>query len=396
MKIVHICLNGPYTDNWGYQENIIPKYHKKFGNKVIVIAQNQKHIDTGEIVEAKCADYYLEDGVRVIRVAKQKMFNMKFVNVFSPYDIYTLLLDLKPDFIMVHGLIGSISALNVGKYIRKNNRKCIAVADIHQDYYNSNVENNTKGRVLAFVHRFLNKRMFPYYKKVFYVAPSCKKKAEEYYRVPKNLLELLPLGCDTELINISNRESVRKEIRSKYNLNEDDIIVCHGGKLDFKKKTLELIYAIKKLNQENSKVKLIIFGSFADKSKARIEKEILKNNDYIIFAGMLKPEEYYNIYLASDIAAFPGGQSVLWQQAIACGLAMLVKRHTGIEYLDLGGNIAFFDNDSIEEIYNKLSGIILDNQYKEMKKVAEEKGAQYFSYERISKQVLDYAIGDTK
>lgn len=394
MEIVHICLNGPYTNNWGYQENIIPKYHKKFGNKVTVIAQNQTHTNTGEIVETKCDDYFLDDGVRVIRVAKQKKFCKKFGSVFLPYDIYHLLCDLKPDFIMVHGLIGSISALQVGKYIRRKNRKCVAVADIHEDYYNTNLENSIKRRVLTFIHRLLNRKMFPYYKKIFYVAPSCRKKAEEYYRVPKNLLDLLPLGCDTELINIKSKESVRKEIRSRYDFKEDDIVVCHGGKLDFKKKTVELIDAIKKLNQENSKINLIIFGSFADESKAKIENGILENFEFIKYAGMLKPVEYYNIYLASDIAAFPGGQSVLWQQAIACGLATLVRRHTEIEYLDLGGNTAFFDSDSIEEIYDKIRSIIIDNRYKNMKKVAEEKGAQFFSYDRISKQVLEYALGD--
>lgn len=396
MEIIHICLNGPYIDNWGYQDNIIPRYHKKSGNKVTVIAQNQKYIDSGEIVETNCGDYFLEDGVRVIRIKKQKFFCKKFVSVFSPYDIYTLLCNLKPDFIMVHGLMGSISALQVGKYIRKENRKCIAVADIHQDFYNSLVKDNLKMKLLTFIFRFLNKKMFPYYKKIFYIAPSCEKFAVEFYKVPRGLLEFLPLGCDTELIDINNKEDIRKEVRSRYNFNDDQIIICHGGKLDCKKKTIELIDAMKKLNSENSKVKLIIFGSLAGESKTKIEAKILENVEFVKYIGMLEQEEYYKIFLASDIAAFPGGQSVLWQQAIACGLATLVRKHTGIEYLDLGGNVGFFDNDSVEEIYNKLSGIIINNEYKKMKKVAKEKGAQYFSYDRISKQVLRYALGDNE
>ncbi|MHC1719592.1 MAG: glycosyltransferase family 4 protein [Clostridiaceae bacterium] len=388
MNIVHVCLNGPYTDNWGYQENIVPSYHKKFGHTVTVIAQNQKHGNSGEILEVNCADYYLNDGVRIIRLPIQKKYGNKFSNVFSPYDIYNLLCNLKPDFIMVHGLMGSISALQVGKYIKKENRECVAVADTHQDYYNTHIKNDFKGRVLTFIHRFLNKKMFIYYKKVFYVAPSCKTVAEDYYKVPKDLLELLPLGYDLDLIDFNNKEYIRSETRYLYSINKDDILICHGGKMDYKKKTIELINAVIKLHDNNSKVKLIIFGSFADEYKAKLGNRILENSDFIKHAGMLTPEEYYNVYLASDIAAFPGGQSALWQQAIACGLAAVVKRHAGIEYLDLGGNISFFDSDSVESIYSELSCIIINNQYEDMKKVAEKKGFDYFSYERIAKQVL--------
>ena len=29
MRIVHLCLEAPYTDLWGYQENLLGKYHRK-------------------------------------------------------------------------------------------------------------------------------------------------------------------------------------------------------------------------------------------------------------------------------------------------------------------------------------------------------------------------------
>ena len=27
MKIVHLCLNSPFTEGWGYRENLLAKYH---------------------------------------------------------------------------------------------------------------------------------------------------------------------------------------------------------------------------------------------------------------------------------------------------------------------------------------------------------------------------------
>lgn len=394
MNIVHVCLNGPYNDNWGYQDNLIPKYHKKFGNTVTVIAQNKQHNEnSGEIEETDTGDYFLQDGVRVIRVSKQRSFIKKFADVFSPYDIYDLLITLKPDFIIVHGLIGSVSALQVYKYI-KGNTHCAAVADIHQDFYNSPVKSSIKYTVIRSLHRMLNRKMYSCYRKIYYMAPSCKKYAQEYYKVPEDMLELLPLGFDADLIDSGERFMIREEIRKKYNYNENDIIVCHGGKLDSKKMTSNLIVALAKLHKEDERIKLIIFGSFNADVKSDLENRILENNDFVNYVGMLTSEEYYKIYLASDIAAFPGSQSVLWQQAIASGLAVFVKWHTGVEYLDLGGNIGYFSDSSVEEIFTELKNAIKNGKYKHMKEVAEDKGTSFFSYERISKKMLEYAPGD--
>ena len=394
MRVVYVSLNGPFTENWAYQENILSKYHKKLGNDVTIIATNQKHIDSGEIVETPCEDYVNRDGVRVVRVAKKKCIIKKFSDVFPDHKIIELLKQIHPDFIMVHGLIGNLSALQVRKYIKKINPNCIAVADIHQDFYNTNSPDNIlKRNLLKAVHRYLNRKMYPFYKKVFYVAPSCRKFAEEYYAVPKDKLDLLPLGCDPEYIQFSQKAVVFKEIRYVYKIDQDDFLICHGGKMDEKKNTIYLIEAVKKLHSWNKRVQLILFGSFSESYAQVVKPEIDENSDFIKYTGMLTAEEYYKVYMASDIAVFPGGQSVLWQQAIACGTATVASRKLGVEYLDLGGNIKFLENGTAKEIFETLKSLIASNEYLEMQKVAREKGIDFFSYENIAKRVLETADG---
>lgn len=387
LNILHVCLNGPYTDNWGYQDNLLPKQHRKLNHNVTVITQNRKHDQNGNIVYTDCGSYYLEDGVRVIRVAPVKTPCNKFNIIFSPYNILGILYEIKPDLIMVHGLIGSISALQVRKYMKNNN--CKAVADIHEDFYNSPENNSVKYKVFRFIIRYLNKKMFPYYEKIFYLAPSSMEYAIKHYKVPIKKLELLPLGCDMDLVDVQNKEIIREKIRHDYNINENDIILCHGGKININKRTLELIKAFILLSKENKKIKLLIFGSLSDDCKELIECKISEHSDIIKYAGMLTMKQYCDIFLASDIAVFPGGQSVLWQQAIACGLAMIVRRHTGIEYLDLGGNIDYFENESVDEIQSKLKDVLNNNRYMKMKEVSEMHGAEFFSYYNIAKRVLD-------
>lgn len=38
MKVLHICLASFYIDNYSYQENLLPIYHKKMGYDVEIIA----------------------------------------------------------------------------------------------------------------------------------------------------------------------------------------------------------------------------------------------------------------------------------------------------------------------------------------------------------------------
>jgi 1,2-diacylglycerol 3-alpha-glucosyltransferase len=38
MKIVHLCLSAFYVEGFGYQENVIPRYNRKDGHEVVIIA----------------------------------------------------------------------------------------------------------------------------------------------------------------------------------------------------------------------------------------------------------------------------------------------------------------------------------------------------------------------
>lgn len=391
MNFIHISLNGPYTEGWAYQENIIAKYHARQGHNVTIIASNLRHLDSGDIVETDSENYVNGDGVRVIRLKRKKCKIPLYSEVFAPFDIYHLLCQLNPDIIMVHGLIGSTSALQVRRYIKRVGADCRAVVDIHQDIYNSPIKNSIKRRVLTAVHRVLNGKMYPIYQKIFYVAPSTGEFAKEYYNAPFEKLELLPLGCDPEYIDITHQKSIREEVRVLYNLAEEDIVLCHGGKLNDAKKTAELVSAFSRLSDKDDRLKLILFGSISDDYKNRVFPSDIPNN--ILFTGMLTPAAYYRVYLASDLAVFPGSQSALWQQAIACGVGTVVNAFPHTKYLDLGGNMAYFDGNTSDKIYDKLHEIIVKQTYVSMKQVAIGKGFSFFSYDRIAQRVVSAALG---
>lgn len=103
MKIVHIAPNAPYNDNWGYQDNLLPKYHKKDGHDVTLIITNRTLSD-GHEVEIPPQDYVLDDGVRVIRLNRKQYRYRLLTSMCSKLEVYSYLRELQPDFIFYHGL----------------------------------------------------------------------------------------------------------------------------------------------------------------------------------------------------------------------------------------------------------------------------------------------------
>lgn len=388
MNIVHICLCGPYTDGWGYQDNIIPKYHKKMGHTVTVIATNTKHSDdNGDIVETDCGDYYLDDGVRIIRLKVQKVFTTVITNVFNIYRIYDLLSDLRPDFIMVHGLLG-ITPIQVAKYIRKINPKCVVIADSHSDIHNTKMVGGLKFKLYHLFVLLNCKYMQKYYKKVYGITPECKRLITDFYGISDKKTAFIPLGCDDEEIDFKNKDIIKNKIRDKYDLEKDDILIVHGGKLNCKKNTHELITAVKLI--EISNLKLIVFGNFTTKEyEIEILNMVKNTNKRVKYIGLLESKDIYDLYLSADLAVYPGTQSALWQQAISCGLPLIIKKWPMCEYLDLGGNMEYLISDDAQEIKKSIIKIIKPDVLEKKKNTSIEKGIEFFSYAKTAKKIIE-------
>lgn len=68
---------------------------------------------------------------------------------------------------------------------------------------------------------------------------------------------------------------------------------------------------------------------------------------------------------------------------------MVCKHWEGTTHIDVGGNVKFLIKDDINEIYNTISNIILDdNIYSKMKEASENRGSKRFSYKNISEKSI--------
>lgn len=383
MKIVHICASGSYTDYWSYQDNLLPKYQKKLGNEVVVIATVFKH-EKNRIIKCLPTSYVLDDGVRVIRLEYKKYFFDKMTMLLSKFELMAILIREKPDVIFHHGLV-SFNIFQAIKYKRHNNPKCIIIEDNHQDYNNTPCI-TLKNKIGRLYYRIINKFANKYVTKVYGVTPWRISFAYEYFKIPKEKLDLLIMGADDEYLDFENRDNIRSQIRKEYGFTDNDFVIVTGGKIDKKKNIHILMEAVGNLPD----VKLLVFGEACKDIKANFDR-LLEKNKNITYIGWVDSNKIYDYYFASDLAFFPGGHSVVWEQACASKIPCVFKRWDGIEHLNNGGNSDFISDVTVNSITDKICDLKYTPKYYKMKEIAESDKTDVYLYSNIAKKSLECA-----
>ena len=383
MRIVHLCLDAPYTDLWGYQENLLGKYHRKQGHEVTVITGNRKH-ENGKIVTVPCGRYDLPDGQHIIRLEYSRIICDSISRIVRRYPIYALLMELQPDFVMVHGL-SNPSVLQLRRYVKKHRPDCRVIADNHLDEFNAPPLDGAKGRLIKAFYRYMNRRMRPIYRIVYGVTPGRVEYQQRIFRISKEKCGLLPMGADDEHINFAQADRLRRELRKKHNIGEQDFLIVTGGRIDGAKKIDVLLQAVTELN--DAKLKVIVFGKPDEKMEQVLRQ--YEGHPAVRLIGWLPSEKVYDYFLASDLIVFPGSHSVLWEQACACGVPAIFARRHGMEHVDLGGNCLLVNGESTSELQKAICSLANDAvAYREMQQKARTLGATAFSYAAMAERIL--------
>lgn len=383
MKIVHICLVGGYTEGLNYQENNIIRCQARDGHQVSLITTDYCYT---EGVWGLCQtenDYVNPDGVRIIRLpfAFSLPYNVnRQIGIFKGFQ--DVLEELKADVIFVHNL--QFQDIRKVKTYKKRHPETTVYADNHSDFVNSARNWFTRNTLYRFWWKPCAKALEPYTEKFFGVTPARVEFLKEIFKISADKTELLVMGADDERIRQTEDSEARRQIRKRYQVQEQDFLVVTGGKIDtFKTQTLLLMEAVREI--QNDRLKLLIFGSVAEELKDRFFS--LCDGEKIQYIGWANSQQSYAYFAAADLVVFPGGHSVYWEQVVAQGIPMLCKYWAGTTHVDLGGNVEFLQEDSTEEIKRKIT-VLLDNpeKHRKMKEIASGDLRKAFFYETISRK----------
>lgn len=383
MKILHLCLTDGYTDNSEYQENILAKYHKKMGHEVVVIS-SQFIYEKGIWIKNARTDYYDSNEVFIKRIKYLFPFSHRINQKFGLYSGLNKELDkIKPDILFIHNF-QFLSILQVRKYVKKN--EAVTYIDNHVDYVNSGRNIISKYLFHKFLWRICGALMVPFTKKFYGVLPARVEFLKSVYKLPSEKCELLCMGADDEKINDTIKELSRKKIREKAGIDNDDILIVTGGKInEFRQDTLNLLDAVSNINEKH--VKLLVFGTVSEKLRTKFEEKC--DNRRIMNVGWVDSDETYRIMASADLIIFPGQHSVMWEQAVALGVPCIFKRIDGFSHVDVGGNCIFIDDTSEDGLKKVILDVINSGKLNDMRKVASKKGMEEFSCFKIAQKSIE-------
>lgn len=383
MKIVHMCLGCFFPDNYSYQENMLPKFHKQLGHDVEVIASLYTFDKDGRGTYMEKASSYLNEyAIPVTRLDYKKP--LKIYRKLKRYEgTYNALKKANPDILFIHGC-QFMDMDTVVRYLKKNPKTKVYV-DNHADFSNSATNFISKNILHKLLWRHTAHIIEPFTTKFYGVLPARVDFLKNIYGMPANKVELLVMGADDDKIHEALTENSRDSIRERYGIKPDDFLIMTGGKIDpWKTQTLLLMDAVKKI--VNPKVRLIVFGSVTPELKDEVNTRA--DGSKVQYIGWVKSDELYQYWSAADLAVFPGRHSVFWEQVAGMGIPMVCKYWDGTTHVDVGGNVRFLKKDSADEIQRVIEKIV-NEEYSEMKKAAVEKGEQMFSYKSIAKKAIE-------
>lgn len=392
MKIVHIAANSPFNDGWGYQDNLLPKYHGKLGHSVTLLVTDTTHADRG-IVHTAPQRFVSVDGFNVIRFPYKKYPLEVLTRVFYKMDVYGTLEELQPDFIFSHGLL-SRTLCDVIRYKKKREKAgktCVVVQDNHLDYNIGTKFATVRQKLLRAYYRAFNRYTQRYVERIYGVTPWRKKYAEDYYRICPEKTDVLIMGADDEKIDFERRSAIRGEIRERMGIGSDRFLIVTGGKIDARKNVLSLIEACR--GMENTT--LLIFGSTGEDVKEEFTR-LTEGADNVRYIGWIPADRVYDYFFASDLAVFPGQHSVLWEQACASKIPCVFLRWEGMDHVDVGGNAAFLEEATAEALQKILEELRFTPRYREMQRVAASEATDVFLYSEIAKKSLEACGGSSE
>lgn len=383
MKIVHIAISCFYIEGAGYQENLLPKAHREAGHEVTMISSQYSFNSKGQVEYRPVRTYTNDNDVKVI-ILKDTPHLRLGLSMFKKkcYGLYKTLKEECPDIIFMHGLT-ALDSYTVLKYLRSH-PDVKFYADQHGDYYNTKY--SALGRfVLNVITRPMVKKIAKAANKLWGTTPWRVEYMQDVYGVPAEKTGLLVMGADESKIDWKNREEISKKIRLQYNIPKDAFLIVTGGKINKAKNIHLLADAVTALNRED--IKLLAFGSLDKEMEELFSQQ--KYKESIILAGWIKSEAAYDMFLASDLVCFPGTHSVLWEQAVACGIPGIYKLWEGMKHVDVNGNALLLDECTAENIQTSIENIINDKKaYSRMKEKALSAMSSFY-YSDIARKAIE-------
>ena len=304
-------------------------------------------------------------GVKYFNLKKSGRYDFKFYFKYK-----NLLKIIKPD--VIYSFLGE---MNLFSYWCKPETKLI------WGFRASNMDFKKYGKVSEFLF-FLQK---VYSKRVDKIIANSYESIEFHKKSGFFMNNSVVVHNGIDIDRFKRDEKIRKEMRRKFNIKDDEIVLGIVARVDYMKGYVYLVKALKGI-LKNKKIKFVAVGD-GDKNILKECQEILKDfKEQVYFVGMQKEtQKFYNmfdIYISSSV--FGEGFSNSIAEAMACEIPCVVT-DVGDSKIIVGdlGEVVKPKNE--KELIKGIKNM-LNKDYKNLGKLSRQRVVENFSIEKMVKK----------
>jgi len=222
--------------------------------------------------------------------------------------------------------------------------------------------------------------------KCYAISEDCAGIAGSSFGVPREKIEICPLGVDTELFHtVTGAVAVaeRAILRRQLGFAGHQVVCIYTGRFSEDKNPLLLARAVAELCRVGEPYRGLFVGNGAQ------AREIEKCTGCVTHP-FVPVEDLPALYRAADIGVWPAQESLSMLDAAACGLP-LVANHTMVARERVDGNGATYRLNDKDDLVRVLRGLEDAGTRRKMGACGARKMAQEFSWEAIARRRLrDY------
>lgn len=189
-----------------------------------------------------------------------------------------------------------------------------------------------------------------------------------------------PIDIDVYKKAFSNKDTLRKQIREKYSIPEDEFVISVVGKMVEWKNQDHLIDLLEVLEQRGKKAHVFILGSGGTMEALKVKADKLKYNK-VHFPGFVDPLNLPEYYAASDLYLHPARiepHSLAISEAIYMGCPVILSDRCGSygesDDVQEGKNGYVYQFGNIQQMADKVIGLM-------------ENKARQFEFSRYSHEI---------
>jgi len=344
MKIIIVCFT--YSPNFSYMENQLAKALQMLGHDVKIIASTESY------VKDKLTNFdsgnYVYDNLSVERIPFDWNGSYFAHKLWKMKGLLKALEDYRPD-IIYHMNICGIETKSSVDYARINSKTTLFF-DNHAASYNSGRNWVSKyfryQLILGRYARNAAKKSM----KVFYIGNGEKSFLEENFKLPTNKLELFPLG--DFILSDSEYEEHRERIRAQNSVSRSSQVICHTGKLNKSKYTIEIIEAFLSISCKTSQ--LWIIGGLDTDIHDEVMRLIKNNSDRIKYFGWRNSSQLSEILCACDIYVQLSVSSTFLTALCRKCVGISINPNATYKYIPKGIFYQIDDTFDLKKTINKL------------------------------------------